>query len=104
MQLSQAFRKADVLDMFCSPHMAARKHWNVAESWSLSRLFRLFRLATVPHVSASSAEARGDIIPINCPALERLCFFCDGDMSASVCTSSLSGEVACISSHLKTRR
>lgn len=104
MQLSQAFRKADVPDMFCSPHMATRKHWNATQSWSLSSLFRLFRLATVPHVSASSAEARGDIISINCPALERLCFFCDGEMSASVCTSSPRGEAACISSHLKTRR
>lgn len=75
MQLPQAFRKANVLDMFCSPHMAARKHWNATQSWSLSGLFSLFRLATVPHVSASSAEAQGDIIPINCPALERLCIF-----------------------------
>lgn len=31
MQLSQAFRKADALDMFCSPHMAARKHWKESE-------------------------------------------------------------------------
>lgn len=75
MQLSQAFRKADVLDMFCSPHTAARKHWNATQSWSLSSLFSLFRLSTVPHVSASSAEARGDIIPINCPVLQRLCIF-----------------------------
>lgn len=31
MQLSQAFRKADVLDMFCSPHMAAWKQWKESE-------------------------------------------------------------------------
>lgn len=59
------------------------------KSWSLSSLFRLFRLASVPHVSASSAEARGDIIPINCPALRQLGIFCDGEMNASACTSSL---------------
>ena len=99
MQLSQAFRKADVLVVFCSPHMAAGKHWNATESWSLSSLFSLFRLATVPHVSASSADVRGDIISMNCPAPERLCSFCDGEMSASVCTSSLRREAACISSH-----